>query len=55
MKLLRGAEEANMDLLLSKSWDSPDYTYINGGKVYSYKDLLPKVSNLSLQPCQIRK
>jgi hypothetical protein len=39
-EIFKGAEDANADLLFATSWDSPDYTYINGGKVYSYKDLM---------------
>jgi hypothetical protein len=38
-EIIKGAKEANMDLLAGSSYDSPDYTYINGGKVYSYKEL----------------
>jgi hypothetical protein len=37
--IIKGAEEANFDLLASSSYDSPDYTYINGGRVYSYREL----------------
>jgi hypothetical protein len=38
-EIVKGAEDANFDLLAGSSYDSPDYTYINGGKVYSYKEL----------------
>jgi hypothetical protein len=39
-EIIKGAEEANIDMMAASSWDSPDYTYINGGKVYSYKELM---------------
>jgi hypothetical protein len=38
--IIKGAEEANFDLLAGSSYDSPDYTYINGGRVYSYRELM---------------
>jgi hypothetical protein len=38
-EIIRGAQEANMDLIAGSTYDSPDYTYIYGGKVYSYKEL----------------
>jgi hypothetical protein len=38
-EIIKGAEDVNFDLLMGSAYDSPDYTYINGGKVYSYKDL----------------
>jgi hypothetical protein len=38
-EIIKGAEDVNFDLLMGSAYDSPDYTYVNGGKVYSYKDL----------------
>ena len=38
--IIKGAQEVNFDLIDSLTYDSPDYTYINGGKVYSYKEII---------------
>jgi hypothetical protein len=37
--IMKAAQEANMDSIVASSYDSPDFTYINGGKVYSIKEL----------------
>jgi hypothetical protein len=39
-EIIKGAQEVNFDLIDSLTYDSPDYTYINGGKVYSYKEII---------------
>ena len=39
-EIIKGAEVANFEQLAASSYDSPDYTYINGGTVYSYKELM---------------
>jgi hypothetical protein len=39
-EIIKGAEEANFSLIDSLTYHSPDYTYINGGKVYSYKEIM---------------
>ena len=38
-EIIKAAEDVNFEMLTGSAYDSPDYTYINGGKVYSYKDI----------------
>ncbi len=56
-EFLRGAQEANMDLIAGSTYDSPDYTYIYGGKVYSFKEVTegfkPVFATLSNQKATI--
>jgi hypothetical protein len=50
---IKGAQEVNMDFITGSLYDSQDFTYIIGGKVYSYKDFTesfkPLVATLSNQ------
>ncbi len=39
-EILKGAEDVNMEIIKQSGFDSPDYTYINSGKVYSYTDVI---------------
>ncbi len=56
-EIIKGAQEVNFDLIDSLTYDSPDYTYINGGKVYSYKEIIdgfkPLFATLSNQKATI--
>jgi hypothetical protein len=56
-EIIKGAQEVNFDLIDSLTDDSPDYTYIIGGKVYSYKDITdgfkPLFATLSNQKATI--
>jgi hypothetical protein len=55
-EIIKGAEDINIDLLFGTTYNSPDYTYINGGKVYSYKELMdlkPMFATMSNQKSAI--
>jgi hypothetical protein len=56
-EILKGAQEANIDLITASAWDSPDYTFVNNGKAYSFKELIdgfkPLLTTLSNQKCNI--
>jgi hypothetical protein len=39
-EILKAAEDVNMEIIKQSGFDSPDYTYISFGKVYSYTDVI---------------
>jgi len=56
-EIIKGAQEVNFGLIDSLTYNSPDYTYIIGGRVYSYKEIIegfkPLFATLSNQKATI--
>ena len=44
--IIKGAEEANFDMAMSPWFDSPDFSYINNGKAYTYKEVIDGFSSM---------